>query len=76
MDEYAQYLYNRRPHYLNIDPGDIGKQKALREKLGCKPFRWFMESIAFDLPKFYPPIEPPDYASGEVSKSYLMQLTL
>nr|AIA91740.1 CAZy families GT27/CBM13 protein [uncultured bacterium] len=33
MDEYAQYLYMRRPHYKSIDPGDLTKQKALRERL-------------------------------------------
>lgn len=65
MDEYAQYLYNRSPEvYKNIDVGDISQQLAIREKLQCKPFKWFMEEIAFDLPKKYPPIEPPDFASG------------
>jgi hypothetical protein len=66
MDEYKEYLYKRRPHYRNIDTGDISKQKELREKLHCKSFRWFMENVAFDLPKKYPPIEPPDFAQGEV----------
>lgn len=66
MDEYAEFLYNRRPHYRAIDPGDISKQKALRNKLQCKPFKWFMEKIAFDLPLKYPPIEPDDFAKGEV----------
>ena len=27
-----------------------------------------MKNIAFDLPKKYPPVEPPDFASGEVFK--------
>lgn len=66
MDEYAEYLYNRRPHYRTIDPGDISKQKALRQKLQCKPFKWFMEKIAFDLPLKYPPVEPDDFAKGEI----------
>eukprot|EP00105_Crassostrea_gigas_P035285 XP_019919433.1 PREDICTED: putative polypeptide N-acetylgalactosaminyltransferase 10 isoform X3 [Crassostrea gigas] len=66
MDEYAEYLYKRRPHYRNIDPGDVSEQKAIRDKLHCKPFKWFMEEVAFDLPKFYPPVEPPPFASGEV----------
>ncbi|XP_066999767.1 N-acetylgalactosaminyltransferase 6 isoform X2 [Anabrus simplex] len=66
MDEYKEYLYKRRPHYRNIDPGDLTKQKALREKLQCKPFKWFMEEVAFDLPKKYPPVEPPDFAQGEI----------
>lgn len=66
MDEYAQYLYKRRPDIKNIDPGDLSKQKALREKLKCKNFKWYMEKIAFDFPKFFPLVEPPDFAYGEV----------
>lgn len=71
MDEYAEYLYKRRPHYRNIDPGDVSEQKAIRDKLHCKPFKWFMEEVAFDLPKFYPPVEPPSFASGEVSRKWV-----
>jgi polypeptide N-acetylgalactosaminyltransferase len=70
MDEYKEYLYKRRPQYRIIDTGDISKQKELREKLKCKSFKWFMENVAFDLPKKYPPIEPPDFAQGEVRYSF------
>lgn len=70
MDEYAEYLYMRRPHYRNIDPGDLTAQKEIRKKLNCKPFKWFMENIAFDLPLKFPPIEPPDFGQGEVSSFY------
>lgn len=66
MDEYAQHIYRRRPHYRKIDPGDLTKQKGLRERLHCKTFKWFMEEIAFDLTKRYPPVEPPDFAYGEL----------
>ena len=66
MDEYKEYLYQRRPHYRNLEPGDISDQLAIRKKLNCKPFRWFMKEIAFDLPKKYPPVEPPTTAEGEV----------
>lgn len=66
MDEYAQYLYMRRPHYKMLDPGDLTKQKALREHLKCKSFKWFMDNIAFDLPLKYPPIEPGDFGVGEI----------
>ncbi|KAL5012727.1 hypothetical protein ScPMuIL_011278 [Solemya velum] len=66
MDEYAEYLYKRRPHYRNIDPGDLTKQIAIRKKLNCKPFDWFMKEVAFDLPKHYPPVEPPAFADGEM----------
>ena len=68
MDEYKEYLYNRRPHYRKLDAGDLTEQKAVRERLQCKPFKWFMKNVAFDLPKKYPPVEPPDFATGEVLK--------
>ncbi|KAJ1521517.1 hypothetical protein ONE63_003180 [Megalurothrips usitatus] len=74
MDEYAEYLYKRRPHYRNIDPGDLTEQKALRKKLQCKPFKWFMENVAFDLPKKYPPVEPPDIAVGMVRSAVATDL--
>lgn len=66
MDEYKEFLYMRRPHYRNLDPGDITKQKALRQRLKCKSFKWFMTNVAFDQSKKYPPVEPPDYATGEL----------
>ncbi|KFM78392.1 putative polypeptide N-acetylgalactosaminyltransferase 10, partial [Stegodyphus mimosarum] len=66
MDEYKDYLYMRRPHYRDLEVGNLTTQKALRKRLACKPFRWFMENVAFDQPKKYPPIEPPDYAKGEL----------
>lgn len=67
MDEYKDYLYKRDPEkYAAIDAGDLTKQKAIREQLKCKPFKWFMEEVAFDLPKKYPPVEPPDFAWGTI----------
>ncbi|KAH3836545.1 hypothetical protein DPMN_109917 [Dreissena polymorpha] len=67
MDEYAEYLYQHRPHYRSIQPGDLTEQKAMRIRLNCKPFKWFMEEIAFDLVKVYPPVKPKPFARGEVS---------
>ncbi|XP_012938182.1 putative polypeptide N-acetylgalactosaminyltransferase 10 [Aplysia californica] len=66
MDEYAEFLYKHRPHYRNIDPGDLSAQKNIRKKLNCKPFKWFMTEVAFDLVKYYPPVEPPPLAEGEI----------
>ncbi|KAL8612926.1 hypothetical protein ACOMHN_035003 [Nucella lapillus] len=66
MDEYAEYLYKKRPHYRNIDPGDLSEQRAIRKKLKCKPFKWFIENVAFDLSKYYPPVEPQPLADGEL----------
>ena len=49
-----------------MDPGDISEQVALRKRLNCKPFKWFMKEVAFDLVRHYPPVEPKDFVSGEI----------
>ncbi len=63
MDEYKEFIYLRRSHYRNIDMGDISERLAIKKRLNCKPFKWFMKEIAWDLEKYYPTIEPPPYAS-------------
>ncbi|RLW03014.1 hypothetical protein DV515_00006834 [Chloebia gouldiae] len=65
MDEYAEYIYQRRPEYRHLSAGDVAAQKELRNNLNCKSFKWFMNEVAWDLPKFYPPVEPPAAAWGE-----------
>ncbi|XP_036071260.1 polypeptide N-acetylgalactosaminyltransferase 10 isoform X3 [Oryzias melastigma] len=66
MDEYAEYVYQRRPEYRHLSAGDMTAQKELRSRLNCKNFRWFMKEVAWDLPKHYPPVEPPAAAWGEI----------
>ncbi|XP_012262672.2 N-acetylgalactosaminyltransferase 6 [Athalia rosae] len=66
MDDYAEYIYRRRPHLRALDPGDLTEQRALRSRLGCKSFGWFVEHVAFDLVDVYPPVEPEDFAHGEI----------
>ncbi|XP_041657672.1 polypeptide N-acetylgalactosaminyltransferase 10-like [Cheilinus undulatus] len=64
MDEYAEYVYQRRPEYRHLSAGDMTAQKELRSRLNCKNFKWFMSEVAWDLPKHYPPVEPPAAAWG------------
>ncbi|XP_030372268.1 N-acetylgalactosaminyltransferase 6-like [Scaptodrosophila lebanonensis] len=67
MDDYKKYLYQRnKTVYDRIDPGDLTKQRALRSKLKCNSFRWYLHNVAFDVVNRYPPIEPPDYAHGVI----------
>ncbi|KAI3373953.1 hypothetical protein L3Q82_022515 [Scortum barcoo] len=67
MDEYAaEYVYQRRPEYRHLSAGDMTAQKELRNRLSCKSFKWFMSEVAWDLPKHYPPVEPPAAAWGEI----------
>ncbi|KAL6739394.1 hypothetical protein Aduo_012859 [Ancylostoma duodenale] len=66
MDDYKHHLYKHRPGVGDADTGDLSKQKAVRERLKCKSFDWFMKEIAFDQDKYYPAIEPKPSASGEL----------
>uniref|UniRef100_A0A1A8LAP7 Polypeptide N-acetylgalactosaminyltransferase n=2 Tax=Nothobranchius TaxID=28779 RepID=A0A1A8LAP7_9TELE len=66
MDEYAEYVYQRRPEYRHLSAGDMTAQKELRNRLSCKRFKWFMQEVAWDLPRHYPPVEPPAAAWGEI----------
>ena len=66
LDEYKDILYNMDPiRYNKIDPGDLTKQKAIRERLKCKPFSYFLTEVAVDLVERYPPFKiVPHFASG------------
>ncbi|CAD6195213.1 unnamed protein product [Caenorhabditis auriculariae] len=66
MDEYKEHLYAHRQGVGGADTGDISRQKAVRERLQCKSFDWFMKEIAFDQDKYYPAVEPPPSTQGEV----------
>ncbi|XP_052246169.1 polypeptide N-acetylgalactosaminyltransferase 5-like [Dreissena polymorpha] len=60
MDDYKQYYYERFNNDLG-DYGDITERKALRNKLKCKSFDWFVKNIYPDL---FVPGE--SIASGEI----------
>lgn len=66
MDEYAEYLYEHLPNVKEADPGDLSKMLAIRKKLHCKPFKWFLEEVAPDLLEKYPPVEPLPFAKGAI----------
>lgn len=48
--------------------GDISKQLAMKERLQCKSFQWFMEEVAPDLLTKFPEL-PPNVHWGEVSRT-------
>lgn len=68
MDEYKEYYYTREPQIRHLEVGDISAQVAIREKLQCKSFKWFMENVAYDLlTKF--PLPPRNKVWGECKNS-------
>lgn len=63
--EYKEYFYTREPFARYVDMGDIGDQLAIKERLKCKSFDWFMKEVAYDVFDKYPPL-PPNKLWGEL----------
>lgn len=70
MDDYAKYYYQRVGNDKG-DYGDISGRKALRDKLGCKSFEWYLKNI---YPELFIPGE--SVAHGEVRKKFYLYIYL
>ncbi|KAH9520419.1 Polypeptide N-acetylgalactosaminyltransferase 11, partial [Bulinus truncatus] len=45
LDQYKKHFYDLRPSANLMDYGDISSRVALRKKLQCKSFKWYLENI-------------------------------
>lgn len=65
LDEYKGAFYSANPGLKPENGGDVSKQIALRESLGCKNFKWYLNNIV-------PELEVPDkfpLARGDVRET-------
>jgi polypeptide N-acetylgalactosaminyltransferase len=52
MDEYKHYYYAAVPSSKAISAGSLNNRLELREKLKCKPFKWYLDNV-------YPELQVP-----------------
>lgn len=71
-DKFKEYFYTREPLARYLDMGDISEQLALKERLGCKNFEWFMNNVAYDVYDKFPAL-PPNLHWGEVSVALFLR---
>ena len=64
MDEYAKHFYNIRFDLKRKKHDDVSERLALRKKLQCKSFKWYLENVI-------PELDVPDtnfVAAGQVRR--------
>lgn len=66
--KYKEYFYTREPLARYLDHGDISEQVALKKKLKCKSFQWYMENVAYDVFDKFPDL-PENIHWGELRNS-------
>ncbi|KAI6187710.1 putative N-acetylgalactosaminyltransferase 8 [Aphelenchoides besseyi] len=52
LGEWEEHYFKARPRARKMDSGDLTERLALKERLNCKPFTWFLDNI-------YPKLKPP-----------------
>lgn len=68
LDEFKDHPRKlEQERYENVDFGNVSQQLALKKRLGCKSFRWFLTNVAPDMiERFSQYADPPKFASGSV----------
>lgn len=62
MDEFKEVMYREDPVRFSVDPGDLTVAKMVKERLNCKPFRYFLENIAPEMyTRYYYQLDYPGY---------------
>ncbi|XP_034080166.1 polypeptide N-acetylgalactosaminyltransferase 2 isoform X6 [Gymnodraco acuticeps] len=45
MDEYKNFYYAAVPSARNVPYGNIQSRMEMKKRLGCKPFKWYLDNV-------------------------------
>ncbi|XP_057368291.1 polypeptide N-acetylgalactosaminyltransferase 5-like isoform X2 [Daphnia carinata] len=45
LDQWKEFYYELNPGARSVEVGDVSSRRALRKKLNCKSFRWYLENV-------------------------------
>nr|XP_054588611.1 polypeptide N-acetylgalactosaminyltransferase 2 isoform X1 [Nothobranchius furzeri] len=54
MDEFKNFYYAAVPSARNVPYGNIQSRLEMKKRIGCKPFKWYLENV-------YPELRVPDH---------------
>ena len=63
LDEYKELYYEIKPHHRAVPTGDISERVALRQRLQCKPFKWYLDNV---FPDMFIPLDENVHARGNI----------
>lgn len=67
LDEFKQKVYENAPkRYGNVIAGNLTQPMQVKNRLNCKPFRYYLEYVAPEMLQRYPLEDPGYFAAGAI----------
>ena len=66
MDDYKRFFYMHRNDLKKVDIGDLTERKSIIDRLKCKSFKWFLDTVFTE--KQDPSIQDPGHFLAKIRK--------